>query len=74
MKVRLNLDIFYVDKGDDSSIPIEFFQGNIYEVVHTFDGGKTFGLDDNTVYVLLNNKGEAMSVSKEMCTEVDDES
>lgn len=65
MKVKLSCDYRYLDAEDE--LTIEFHAGQVYEVIHTFEH-ESWGFDNHTVYVIVNDHGETMSISAEVVT------
>ena len=66
MKVKLTHDFNYVDyDSEEGNSYVTFYKNIPYEVVHTFEHFR-FGVFDHTVYVIINEDGETMSVSKEV--------
>ena len=68
MKVKLMDNFRYADRigDDDPSSYINFIRDWPYEVIHTFEHSK-YGVVDHTVYVIMNEEGDTLSVSKEVC-------
>ena len=62
MKVKLKRSYRLEDNEMD---PILFEKDDEVEVVHTFED-QGWGLDDHTVYVVLNEEGCSMSLSAEV--------
>ena len=67
MKIKLGTN-YYFEK-EDESYPFAFLRGEVHEVVHQFEHER-WGMDNHTVYVIINKGGESMSISAEACKEV----
>lgn len=66
MKVKLKYGYRYVDDLDEDGFSlIQFKKNGIYDVVHQFEH-EDFGDDNHTVYVIINDSGETMSVGCEV--------
>jgi len=73
MKVKLKQDFNYVDRDEDYGISSIIFEKDTpYEVIHQFKHCR-YGLNDHTVYIIINEDGETMSISKEVCVHCEDD-
>ena len=68
MKAKLKYDFRYVDEDEEMECvsTIMFDKGTEYDVLHQFESQR-WGVKDHTVFVLINENGETMSISKEIC-------
>lgn len=68
MKVKIKYDFRYVDEDEelDTISTIIFDKDKPYDVVFEFQSDR-WGDYDHTVFVIINETGDTMSVSKEMC-------
>ena len=64
MKVKLKFGYNYIDE-DDYMATITFNKCGVYEVIHQFQH-EEYGQHDHTVYVIINENGETMSLSCEV--------
>ena len=64
MKVKLKFGYNYIDEND-SLTTITFHKNCVYNVVHQFES-YLYGEHNHTVYVIINDKGETMSLSCEV--------
>jgi hypothetical protein len=72
MKVKLKYDFNYVDSDEEGSSTIEFRKGVPYEVIYTYTH-PAYGANDHTVYVVINERGETMSLAKGACIHYEDD-
>ena len=68
MKVKLKYDYIFVE--EEGCSPIAFYEDEVYEVLYTLNDER-FGLYDHTVYVIINEELDVLSLSAEVCTVVE---
>ena len=68
MKVKIKHNFYYVDEDEELNeiSTIIFEKDKPYEVVYVFEHQR-WGVNDHTVVVIINENGDAMSVSFENC-------
>ena len=64
MKVKIPYGFNFVSE-DENGFAEAIFEEGIYEVVHTFEH-HLWGATDKTVYVIVNDMGDTMSISAEL--------
>jgi len=67
MKVKILQNYRLEDSIDDgyTMSPIIFSKGDVVEVVYTFQDG-SWGIDDHTVFVVLNKEGYSLTLAKDV--------
>ena len=73
MKVKIKNDFFYVDEDaeTDTISTIIFVKDTPYDVIFQFEND-CWGEEDHTVFVILNERGDSMTVSIENCEIVEE--
>lgn len=64
MKVKIPYDFNFISEDENGNAESIFEEG-VYEVVHTFEH-HLWGATDKTVYVIINDLGDTMSISAEL--------
>ena len=64
MKVKIPYGFNFVSE-DDNGFAESIFEEGIYDVIHTFEH-HLWGATDKTVYVIINDTGDVMSISAEL--------
>ena len=71
MKVKLKYGYRYVDSLDEDDFGLVYFKKNgDYDVIYQFEH-EDFGDENHTVYVIINDSGETMSVGHEVVEIID---
>lgn len=64
MKVKIPYGFNFISE-DENGIAEAIFEEGVYEVVHMFEH-HLWGATDKTVYVIINDLGDTMSISAEL--------
>jgi hypothetical protein len=73
MKVKIPYGFNFVTEHDENGFAESIFEEGIYDVIHTFEH-HLWGATDKTVYVIINDTGDVMSISAELVKIIDEKS